>query len=262
VDHFPHKRFSRNVQTEYIAQLLVICGYEPSLQARVLQLVVTKCLEMDVEIVIEDSGEVHIEEDEDADVGGDDMGGGDGMGGDMFQIDDNTHKPTHTPMQTPIHKVNAIRRPGAPGASLTGASRIITIKTAPINPINPITATATATATARIPAEVAEMADKLDTMLCLLSTFCAEQIQASAENSERILAQLLAIFEASILTIHKSKFVQFCVFYSASLDARFAQAVGEKLMGIVLDERSSASARQVCITIIDTMYHNYTAYTL
>ena len=60
-EFFPHKRFSRNVQTEYTSQLLQMCKYEPMLQARILELIVAKCLEMDVEIVIEESGEVRID---------------------------------------------------------------------------------------------------------------------------------------------------------------------------------------------------------
>ncbi|KAJ1399794.1 RNA polymerase I-specific transcription initiation factor RRN3-domain-containing protein, partial [Ochromonadaceae sp. CCMP2298] len=227
VEHFPHKRFSRNVQTEYIAQLLRICAYEPMLQARLLQLIITKCLEMDVEIVIEDSGEVRIDAEDDGD------------GEDIFQID-----------EKPKPKAD-VRRMGGPGSigaygSLTGR----TILSRTITVAKPITAAATAVM--RIPLEVAEMADKLDTMLVLLVTFCREQIQLSAEASERLLQQLLSIFESSILTIHKSKFVQFCVFFSASLNARFAEAVGEKLMGILLDQRASSSQRQSAVMYLSS----------
>src|SRR5690349_3309420 len=58
---FPHKRFNRKVQTEYVAQLLTICDYFPLIQSKIIELIISKSLEMDVEIVIEDSGDVRIE---------------------------------------------------------------------------------------------------------------------------------------------------------------------------------------------------------
>jgi RNA polymerase I-specific transcription initiation factor RRN3 len=57
--------------------LLHICDYLPIIQAKILDLIIGKCLEIDVEIVIEDSGEVKIVEDYDGE--NDD---------DIFQLDD------------------------------------------------------------------------------------------------------------------------------------------------------------------------------
>jgi len=59
---FPHKRFSKDIIAFYVSQVLYICEYLPAVQPRVLDLVVEHALEMDVEIVIEDSGEVTIQE--------------------------------------------------------------------------------------------------------------------------------------------------------------------------------------------------------
>jgi len=59
---FPHKRFSKEIIAFYVAQVLYVCEYLPAVQPRVLDLVVEHALEMDVEIVIEDSGEVTIQE--------------------------------------------------------------------------------------------------------------------------------------------------------------------------------------------------------
>ena len=39
---------------EYSRQLLVICGYVNGLEGKVLELIIKRCLELDVEIVIED----------------------------------------------------------------------------------------------------------------------------------------------------------------------------------------------------------------
>ena len=55
-DHFPHKRFDITIQTEYVSQILYICEYIPSIQLSVLDLILTKSLELDVEIIIEETG--------------------------------------------------------------------------------------------------------------------------------------------------------------------------------------------------------------
>lgn len=62
VSKYPHKRFSKGILGSYIAQLLYICEYLPAIQQRILDTVMGNALELDVEIVIEDSGEVKIQE--------------------------------------------------------------------------------------------------------------------------------------------------------------------------------------------------------
>ena len=83
-EYFPHKRHNVLIQTEYISQMLALCANFPSLQLKIFDVIVAKCLEIDVEIVIEESGEVLIRKDEDA--------GGlfdDADDDDIFQLDDN-----------------------------------------------------------------------------------------------------------------------------------------------------------------------------
>lgn len=55
---FPYKLSAKNAQCDYVTQLLRICEYLPVLQGRILELIVMKCIEIDVEIIVEDSGEV------------------------------------------------------------------------------------------------------------------------------------------------------------------------------------------------------------
>jgi RNA polymerase I-specific transcription initiation factor RRN3 len=224
-EFFPHKRFSRNVQTEYTAQLLEICRYEPMLQARILELIISKCLEMDVEIVIEDSGDVRIDQQalDDGDLDFDDAFE------DMAQSFNSSRG----------HSRNNSR------SNMGSAGKRKQL---------------TETSATRIPAEVSEMADKLDSVLLLVVQFCEQQITGSAGSTggaqegassavpssgarDRLLQQLLSIFENNIMSIHKSKFVHF----AASLHNPFAQAVAEKLVGITLDERASATQRQSAV---------------
>ncbi len=46
--------------TDFVTQLLRVCMYRPSLQLRMLDIIIVRCLEIDVEIVIEETGSVRI----------------------------------------------------------------------------------------------------------------------------------------------------------------------------------------------------------
>lgn len=216
-EFFPHKRFSRHVQTEYTSQLLQMCKYEPMLQARILELIVSKCLEMDVEIVIEESGEVRIDpetlEDDDLDF--------DDAFDDMAYSHNNSRG--HSRQNSQIN------------VNFNGKRKQLTEATP-----------------TRIPAEVSEMADKLDSVLVLIVQFCEEQISLAAGTGDRLFQQLLTIFESTIMTIHKSKFVQFVIFFAASLHHSFAQSVAEKLLSITLDEKVSSSQRQSAVMYLSS----------
>jgi RNA polymerase I-specific transcription initiation factor RRN3 len=60
-EHFPHRRHTAAVLSDYAKQLLAVADYVPLLQGRVLRLLVERCLEIDVEIRITDGGEAVIE---------------------------------------------------------------------------------------------------------------------------------------------------------------------------------------------------------
>ena len=59
--NFPYKRQPVENIVGYVEELLFICEYLPVLQLKVMDLIIEKCLEIDVEIVIEDSGTINIE---------------------------------------------------------------------------------------------------------------------------------------------------------------------------------------------------------
>ena len=62
-ESFPHKRFGKEIIATYVSQLLHMCDYIPSIQPMILDLVLQHALELDVEIIIEDSGEARVQED-------------------------------------------------------------------------------------------------------------------------------------------------------------------------------------------------------
>ncbi len=215
--NFPHKRFSRNVQTEYVSQLLRICEYFPIIQSKVLDLIVSRCLEMDVEIVIEDSGDVRIHEEYEGEVEDDE----DLVGG-VFAFDE---------------EKGATTLPRG-GAGPVGSGNLNHNRNKHINENN---------IAPRIPLEVAEMADKLDSMLVLLVAHMDSEMARSEEHKERLMQQLSAIFEIRILSTHKSKFVQYCVFYVAARSAQFAQNFAHKLLLIALDSKVASINRQSAV---------------
>jgi RNA polymerase I-specific transcription initiation factor RRN3 len=59
--NFPFRTKPTNVLVWYTKQCLVVLEYVPTLSAQVLELIVDKCLEMDVEIKINKNGQVSIE---------------------------------------------------------------------------------------------------------------------------------------------------------------------------------------------------------
>lgn len=166
-EYFPHKRHHVLIQTEYITQLLALCTHFPSLQLKIFDIIVGKCLEVDVEIVIEESGDVVICKDEE--------GGGlfdDAADDDMFALDDNHDLPSSGQKQGQVRGM---------GSAL------------------------------KVRDDVTEMADKLDSMLCVVLKFLLEGA-VSQQSQDKLFMQLFSIFESRILSTYKSKFVQYLVF--------------------------------------------------
>jgi hypothetical protein len=162
------------IQTEYISQLLTLCLHFPSLQLKIFDVIVAKCLEVDVEIVIEEGGDVLICKDEEAaglfdDADDDDDG--------MFALDDN---------QDPHAHAQGGRAATLPRGGLGSALKV------------------------HIRDDVTEMADKLDSMLCVVLKFVLTHISTSTQ--DKIFTQFFNIFESRILSTYKSKFVQYIIF--------------------------------------------------
>jgi RNA polymerase I-specific transcription initiation factor RRN3 len=214
--NFPHKRFPKDTQKGYISELLCICGYSPSLQQRTLQVIVSKCLEIDVEIVIEDSGNVIIEKDT-LDESGDENDDN------IFQLDEEND-------QTDL-KVN------------TRAEPILTVTTK--KPCVTMEAESQ-----KIAPEVEEMADKLDAMLTVLFGFLETEMMKGKEEKEKVLAQLLCIFEERILSAHRSKFVQFLLFFGTLRCDDFSITFGEKLLDIFYDGTVNELKRQSAVVYL------------
>ncbi len=141
--YYPHKRFPAATQTEYVTQLLRICEYQPSLQHRVLDLIVSRCLEMDVEIVIEESGDVSIQTEYE----------GDNPDDELFQLDEDQDGVfgSHNRSQQHPYNYGFINKNQSQGHNSRGNIM-------------------------QIPVEVVEMAEKVSIIVCIfLIDFCFTQ---------------------------------------------------------------------------------------
>ena len=203
---FPHKRFSKGILSEFVAQVLRITEYLPSLQDKALDLILSRSLEIDVEIVIEDTGEVKIveeyrgEEEED-----------------MFAVDDIGGPPGD----------NGGAPGGGAGAGVGGG--------------RPARSGSVSNERGqRIPAAVTEMADKLDAVLYVLIEYINRQFALGDAHVDRLLHHLLGVFEGRVLFTYRSKFVQFLYFYTAQLSRRFALGFCQRLVRVFLEAGAGA----------------------
>jgi RNA polymerase I-specific transcription initiation factor RRN3 len=153
---FPFWKWSKEHLTWYCVQSFQVLDYLPSIRKQLLELVIDKCLEIDVNIKIKNNGEVLIEEEQKEDVL---LEGG---------LDGKVKKP---------QKEHAIVD------------------------------------------DIDELSDKLDSLLALL----LETIRQESNDGVGVRAlyyELLPVFESIILTTHKSKFVQYCVFLLCGLESQ------------------------------------------
>lgn len=92
---------------------------------------------------------------------------------------------------------------------------------------------------ARIPAEVAELAEKLDTLLTMLVGFLDAQLALKdLQVTRRLHTALLDVFEKRLLVAHRSKFVQFVVFWFASRQLSFGYDLSGRLLAKALGKEA------------------------
>jgi RNA polymerase I-specific transcription initiation factor RRN3 len=153
---FPYWTWKAEDLVWYTAQSIKVLEYLPSIRQKLFELLIDKCLEIDVNILIKDNGDVMLDEAE----------------------DENVHEERREKIDASI----------AMEASKKDA--------------------------------IDELSDKLDQLLEQLFL----EIQAASNNtvagSRTLFYELLPIFESSILTTHRSKFVQYIMFLSCGLESQ------------------------------------------
>lgn len=197
---FPHKRFDLHILESYVSELFSICEYFPGIEENILNLVISRCLEIDVEIVIEETGEAKIKDDAFESFEATEN---------MFLLDDHDN------------------------AKLSGFRQF-------------------SSGVHKISDEVASMADKLDVLLICLLQYLFDQLSKNRkEITQYIFNALLNIFEANILATHRSKFVQYILFFVAGFtcnnDLNFYEPFAQRLLNIFLRPTFAPIKRQSAV---------------
>lgn len=207
---FPHIKFPVNNLKHYAIHSFKVLEYLPSMRKQLVETIIDKCLEIDVNIKIKDNGEVSIEEEEmEKESTGDENG-------------------------------NSLAQTQAsdPQMEITNENETSEIKKEDV---------------------VDEWSEKLDTLLALLF----EQIRNASSDkisAREIYYELIPVFESTILTTHKSKYVQFCMFYCCGLEGNLIEGTSalpedqehailhrdfaSKLLGIIVDPYRATLTRQ------------------
>ncbi|KAI2492782.1 RNA polymerase I specific transcription initiation factor RRN3 [Fragilaria crotonensis] len=138
--------------------------YAPTLEPQMLELLIDKALEIDVEIRIKDGGNVEIDEEKIVSQIDDEA---------IFELEldgDVPQKATAVNTEAP-HQDNLLDR------------------------------------------TIDEMAEKLDSIMVLLFRYVESRVENDPQALSKLFHILVPVFESTILTTHRSKFVQFILFY-------------------------------------------------
>lgn len=269
-DAFPYKKRELYFQVEFMKELFVICEYLPVLQYKILELIITKCLEIDVEIIIEDTGEVTFKQED---------GGGHSEGEKLEEVnlleaddddrDDGLFSMDFEGGSSSNSGGNGITRQRS-GGSVAGVSSprvhtkkisvqstsgtksraIMTLTTMMLHANKVNTQRYHKETTQKIADEVGEMAEKLDAMLVLVFQYIDVQFAKGDESADRIFHQLMGIFEEKILVIHGSKFVQYIMLYLTSKLKRYCFLFVRRILQLFYNENVSALIRQSALAYL------------
>jgi len=204
---FPAKRFDNQVLVEYARQMLVMSSYVPALEGRVVDLVIRRCLELDVEIVIEDRCE--------------------GLSSPLVQI-----RPATDSQQEQEDDEEALAE--TKESSQLNSSFVEDV-------------------TGKMSSEVVVTADKLDALLTLLMGHLDEKIAScgGSEDAAHLLdkhfQQLISAFESKILCTHKTKFVQFLLFFLSMKSERFCAMFLAQLLSLSVSPSVPPLKRQCAV---------------
>jgi RNA polymerase I-specific transcription initiation factor RRN3 len=166
---FPFYSWNKEILVWYVAQCLRVQEYLPSIRQQFLELLIDRCLEIDVNIFIKDNGDATIDEEEH-------------RHGGIVEKEE---------QQEPDGREEK----------------------------DDVLALKAATKEAEQQEIVKELSDKLDALLKQLFDHLRSRCNKGTDSARQTFYELLPIFESSILTTHKSKFVQYCMFLVCGLEA-------------------------------------------
>ena len=209
------------------------------IQERILDLIISKCLEIDVEIVIEDSGEVKIEEENHGDVN--DV---------IFSTDDDASSSNQVSQRVYNEGSQFI-----PSEVAEMADKLDTVLCLLIDFIRKEIEIEDVVDSDGLPLSTASITinnnsnndDNNNNKKNNNNNNNNNKNQIQNDKAERLSTQLMRIFEEKILMTHRSKFVQFVLFYFASRVPSFGSKFGTRLVKLFSDESAAHTKRQSAI---------------
>jgi RNA polymerase I-specific transcription initiation factor RRN3 len=206
---FPFFSWNKEVLVWYVKQCFQVLDYLPSIRQRLLELLIDKCLEIDVNIFIKDSGEAILDEVEK-----------DSQTKEKHASDETTHEQAETKEEDMVDNFS----------------------------------------------------DKLDAILVLLFEHIKCRCERGGMATQETFHELLPIFESSILTTHKSKFVQYCMFLSCGMASKICRIFNRMNPKDPMDQSSqlsddpasydaSALYREFVSKLLDIVFDPYRATT-
>ena len=187
----------------YTSQSFKVLEYLPSIRRQLFELLIDKCVEIDVNIIIKDNGDVMLDE-----------------------IEQN---------------VDEEEQPKSDDKSKQDNSMLTT--------------------------SVDVLSDKLDALLELLFRRIRVDCENGVSSTRDTYNELFQIFETTILTTHKSKFVQFCIFLPCGLEMQIVEknenhAATNKLLDNDVDEDEAILHREFVSKLLQILVDPYRANTV
>lgn len=200
--NFPFRTKPQNELVWCYRQAFAVVEYVPSIYSQLLHFVIDKCLEMDVEIKIQDTGEVAIEDEGEADQGADHSEEG------MFdmELDEGKEKKKLEKLDSLVVNEMADKVcAGVPFCWLLSETKLIIV--------------------------IHLFFFQLDAVMLLTFQFFEKEARHNVFESRKLYERCYPAFESSILIAYRSKFVQFILFFLCGLEneALFFQNLDGKL---------------------------------
>eukprot|EP00903_Cladosiphon_okamuranus_P012898 g12042.t1 len=238
--NYPHRRLRAEILSDYAMHALRVVQYAPLIEESVLRLIIEKSLEIDVEIKIMDTGEAVVDdEDDESDA--------------LFTMDDVLDGTADIKKQN-TEEVDemAEKLDGVMLVVFTYLDQRLTAHASlPPEKIleTPLTPSIHGAAGADDGAERGEVGVDGNSSN---SNGKRSSMQGSQgmEPVARLLKSLLLVFEESILPTHRSKFVQFVLFFASGRAHGLGYALTSKLIDVLRDDMKPKLTRQSSVAYL------------
>eukprot|EP00752_Nemacystus_decipiens_P007776 g6944.t1 len=238
--NYPHRRLRAEILSDYALHALRVVQYAPLIEESVLRLIIEKSLEIDVEIKIMDTGEAVVDEDDECEA--------------LFTMDDVLDGTADIKKQN-TEEVDemAEKLDGVMLVVFTYLDQRLTAHASlPPEKIleTPLTPSINGAAPAEDGAEGGEAGVDSNGSSSSRAGRSSTGGSQGMEPVARLLKSLLLVFEESILPTHRSKFVQFVLFFASGRAHGLGYALTSKLIDVLRDDMKPKLTRQSSVAYL------------